>query len=128
MNATVNYVQNEKSAATRRSYAFDWDDFERWCRARAGNPLPAHQGIVAAYLADLAQRGMKAATIGRRCNAIAYYHRQAGHEPPTNAEVKAVMRGIRRSSGTAPAQKTAAIVRRMVDVCPAGPGVTTPCS
>jgi integrase len=85
-------------------------------------PLPAHAGIVAAYLSHLATIGRKASTIGRKASAIGYFHKLGGHEPPTNQEgVKAVIRGIRRSIGTAPVQKTAAtaaLVRRMIDLCP----------
>jgi len=118
----MSYAEAEKSAATRRAYACDWHDFEAWCRARGAGPLPAHPGLVGAYLSHLAGAGLKASTIGRRAAAIAYRHKLAGHEPPTNAEaVKAVMRGIRRTIGTAPDQKsaaTAAIVRRMIQVCP----------
>jgi hypothetical protein len=59
-------------------------------------------GIVAAYLSGLADSGRKASTIGRRAAAIGYRHKIAGHEPPTGSEaVKAVLRGIRRTIGSA---------------------------
>jgi len=66
---------------------------------------------------------MKASTISRRCAAIAYAHKLAGHrEPPSNAEtVKAVMRGIRRTIGTASTQKasaTAELISEMLKHCP----------
>ena len=84
--------------------------------------LPAHPGIVASCLSDLAQQGRKASTIGRRAASIGYHHKLAGHEPPTNQEtVKVVLRGIYRSIGTARAGKAAAtanIVRLMLDACP----------
>jgi integrase len=122
IDRTMSYAEAEKSAATRRAYASDWHDFEAWCSARGAAPLPAHQGLVGAYLAHLAGTGRKASTISRRAAAIAYRHKLAAHEPPTNAEgVRAIMRGIRRTIGTAPDQKaaaTAAIVRRMVEACP----------
>src|SRR5215472_3321442 len=109
IDATMAFAAAEKSAATRRAYATDWRDFAAWAAARGATPLPAHQGLVAAYLSDLAQSGRKASTIGRRAAGIAYRHKLAGHEPPTNAEgVKATLRGIRRSIGTARDQKAAA--------------------
>jgi hypothetical protein len=43
------------------------------CAARDACPLPAHQGIVAAYLSNLASTGRKASTIGRRCASIAWH-------------------------------------------------------
>jgi len=53
---------------------------------------------VAAYLASEAESGLKPSTISRRCAAIRYAHKLAGHEPPTNSEaVKATLRGIRRA-------------------------------
>ena len=69
---------------------------------RGATALPAHQGLVAAYLSSLADSGRKASTIGRRAAAIGYHHKMAGHEPPTGSEaVKAVLRGIRRTIGSA---------------------------
>jgi hypothetical protein len=40
---------------------------------------------VAAYLAHLADAGLKASTITQRCAEIAYAHRRQGLEPPTVA-------------------------------------------
>ena len=85
-----------------RGYASDWRDFAAWCALRGATALPAHVGIVAAYLSALAHSGRKSSTIGRRAAAIGYRHKLAGHEPPTNAEgVKAVLRGIRPTIGSA---------------------------
>jgi site-specific recombinase XerD len=121
IDATMAFAAAEKSAATRAAYASDWRDFAAWCAARGATPLPAHQGIVAAYLSWLAQSGRKSSTIGRRAAAIAHRHKLAGHEPPTNAEgVKATLRGIRRSIGTAREQKapaTAEVVGAMLKHC-----------
>lgn len=73
---------------------------------------------MAAYLAHLADSGLKSSTITRRCAAIAYAHRLSGLPPPTSAEpVKAVLRGISRRIGVAVAQKapaTARAISRMV--------------
>ena len=84
--------------------------------------LPAHVGIVAAYLSGLAQQGRKASTIGRRAAAIGYHHKMAGHEPPTNQEgVRAVLRGIRRTIGSArqgKAPATADVLKQMLALCP----------
>ena len=80
--------------------------------------LPAHVGIVAAYLSGLADSGRKASTIGRRAAAIGYHHKMAGHEPPTNQEgVKAVLRGIRRTIGTARAGKAPATADVLMARC-----------
>ena len=91
-------------------------------RPRGATALPAHVGIVAAYLSSLADSGRKASTIGRRAAAIGYHHKMAGHEPPTGSEgVKAVLRGIRRTIGAAKQGKapaTADLIGQMLALCP----------
>jgi hypothetical protein len=122
IDATVRFAEAEKAPATRAAYASDWRDFAAWCALRGATALPAHQGIVAAYLSAMADEGRRASTIGRRAAAIAYHHKIAGHEPPTNAEgVKAVLRGIRRTIGSAKQGKapaTADLLMQMVALCP----------
>jgi site-specific recombinase XerD len=122
VDATMAFAAAEKAASTRKAYATDWADFAAWCAQRGATPLPAHVGIVAAYLSSLASDGRKASTIGRRAAAIGYHHKLAGHEPPTNQEgVKVVLRGIRRTIGTARAGKapaTADVLGQMLDLCP----------
>jgi integrase len=123
IDATMAYAEAEKAASTREAYAADWKDFAIWCHARAATPLPARPGIVAAYLAHLATTGRKASTIGRRAASIAHHHKLAGIDPlPTASEgVKATLRGIRRTIGTATQGKAPAthdIIASMLDLCP----------
>jgi site-specific recombinase XerD len=122
IDATMAYAEAEKALATREAYASDWRDFAAWCALRGATTLPAHVGMVAAYLSGLADSGRKSSTIGRRAAAIGYHHKIAGHEPPTNQEgVKAVLRGIRRTIGTARAGKapaTADLIGQMLALCP----------
>jgi site-specific recombinase XerD len=122
IDATIAYAEAEKAAATRTAYAADWRDFALWCAARGATPLPAHVGIVAAYISNLASSGRKASTIGRRAAAIGHRHKLAGHEPPTGQEgVRAMLRGIRRTIGAARAGKapaTADILTAMLRLCP----------
>ena len=122
IDATMAYGAAEKALATRAAYLSDWRDFAAWCALRGATALPAHQGIVAAYLSWLADSGRKASTIGRRAAAIGYHHKIAGHEPPTNQEgVKAVLRGIRRTIGAAAQGKapaTADVFTTMLALCP----------
>jgi len=84
--------------------------------------MPAAPDTVAAFLAHEAQAGVKAATINRRTAAIRYAHRAAGLHDPTEGEtVSRVVRGIRRTIGTAQKQKspaTAEIVGAMLSHCP----------
>ena len=86
-----------------------------WCETKRVPALPAAPETVAAFLAAEANRGAKASTIGRRLAAIRYAHKLAGHEPPTNSEaVKATLRGIRRTAGSAPARKAPATADKVL--------------
>jgi hypothetical protein len=80
------YAEAEKAAATRAAYASDRHQFAVWCHTTAARPLPAHQGIVAAYLSHLGDTGRKASTIGRKCAAITGQHRLAGHRPAAHRQ------------------------------------------
>ena len=116
------YARNESSEATRRAYASDFSAFVAWCARVQAATLPAQAADVAAYLAELADRGTKASTIERRVAAIKYAHRMAGNASPTDDyAVKAVLRGIRRKIGIAKAGKspaTAALVMKMIRKLP----------
>jgi integrase len=78
---------------------------------------------VAAYIAECAGH-LKPGSIQRRSNAIAEAHKAAGVESPTHAAiVRNTLKGIRRTLGTAPAQKAAALtndIRAMVDAADDG--------
>lgn len=119
LEAAAGYARAARSAATRRAYRSDFALFSSWCEARRVPALPAAPETIAAFLAAEANRGTKVSTIGRRLAAIRYAHKLAGHEPPTNSEaVKATLRGIRRTAGSAPARKapaTADKILAMVD-------------
>jgi site-specific recombinase XerD len=111
------YARADKAAATRRAYRTDFAIFEAWCVER-GAALPASPATVAAFLAAEASR-VRPSTIGRRVAAIRYAHKLAGHPTPTDDEhVKATVRGIRRSLGTAPTKKAPATAERIVAMAP----------
>ena len=93
-----------------------------WCATQRRSPMPAEPETVALYITDLARSGRAASTIQRRLAAISQVHQLAGHVPPPTAdwEVRQVIQGIRRSLGTAPAQKEAVLtvtLRRLVASC-----------
>jgi integrase len=120
----MQFARAEKAPATRRAYRSDFAAFQSWCQGKGLAGLPAEPETIAAYLASEAERGIKAATIGRRVAAIRHAHKLAGHEPPTGSEiVKTTVRGIRRSIGAAKARKAplvAEAVRAMAQAAPAG--------
>src|SRR5262249_31784641 len=101
-NRARGYATAEKAAATRRAYGMDFLIFRVWCKERQLDAVPPSPTPVAAFLAHEASRNVKASTIGRRVAAIRYAHRLAGLDTPTDDErVKATVRGIRRTLGTA---------------------------
>ena len=117
IDAAHDFALAEKSTATRRAYRSDFAAFTAWCRARDAEPMPASPETVTAFLAAQATAGARASTISRKAAAIRYAHRLAGHALPTDTEaVKIVMRGIRRTIGTAPDQKSAATADRIADM------------
>jgi integrase len=116
------FAEQEKSEGTRRAYRSDWRIFLAWCRERRLDSMPAEPTTAARFLSHQATSGKKASTISRRAAAIAYAHKLAGFEPPTNIEtVRATVRGIRRSIGCAPVRKapaTADVIAAMLAHCP----------
>jgi site-specific recombinase XerD len=112
------YIRASKSENTIAAYQRDWRHFVTWCEERGLSALPAAPDTVAWYITDLAAT-RRPSTLQRRLAAISQAHQAAELEPPTRSlKVRSVMEGVRRSLGTAPAQKAAAtvdIVRQMVD-------------
>jgi integrase len=76
-----------------------------------------------AYIADCAGR-LKPGSIQRRLNAIAEAHKAAELDSPTHAGLmRNTLKGIRRTLGTAPAQKAPALtddIRAMVEAADTG--------
>ena len=117
------FIKASKAENTLRGYRSDWRAFCAWCEGHGVCPLPAAPDTVAAYSAECAGH-LKVGSIQRRLNAIAEAHKVAGLDSPTaSGMVKNVMKGIRRTLGTAPAQKAAAVtsdIRSMMDTADAG--------
>jgi site-specific recombinase XerD len=116
------YARRARSAATIRAYRTDWADFEAWCATQGASALPATPETVACYISSMADHH-KAATITRRLSAISQVHQIKGFESPTKNElVRSVLKGIRRTIGTAPAEKSPLVagdIREMVGSLPA---------
>src|SRR5262249_43472860 len=109
LKRAADLARQEKAVATRKSYRSDFDIFRNWCAARQIGALPASVESVAAFLAHEVENRKRPSTIGRRVAAIRYAHKLGGFPTPTDDErVKATMRGIRRTLGTAPRKKAAA--------------------
>jgi site-specific recombinase XerD len=119
--AAVDLAQAEKAASTRKANGTDFRLFRAWCDAKSVSALPAASETVAAYLAAEA-RTSRPSTLGRRVAAIRYAHKLAGLPLPTDAEcVKATMRGIRRTIGSARVRKAPAVAAKMLGMVATAP-------
>lgn len=116
------YADGAQSGRTRAAYVSAFRAFATWCEPRGAAIMPAEPTTVAAYLADMADRGRKAATIDLHVAAITAVHRAAGFDPPTSAgAVRATIKGIRRAIGSKVNRKapaTAEAVKRMLKKIP----------
>src|ERR1700722_18128469 len=100
------YAVDGRADATKRAYVSDFASFEVWCAEQGLPNAPTTPAAVAVYLASLADAGRKASTIERALAGIAWAQRSRGYEwQKAHPAIAAVMSGIRRRNGTAPAQK-----------------------
>jgi site-specific recombinase XerD len=125
LTATADLLLDASLAAnTRRAYQSDWRLFCAWCDTHGLASLPATPSTIVLYITELATvQHRKVTTIERRLAAIRKAHRTARLISPTeDIAVEQTMRGIRRSYGTQPKGKAAAvtdIVRAMIETLPA---------
>jgi site-specific recombinase XerD len=111
------FARRARAKSTVRCYETDWSDFSEWCARQQACSLPASPETVACYISAMAEH-YKASTIQRRLSAISQCHQVKGFESPTKNEiVRSVLKGIRRTLGTAPNEKAplvAADLREMI--------------
>ncbi len=97
-----------RAPATRRSYGSAWRRFDRWAVARGIVPFPASPETACLYLASLVADGRTVATIAQALVAVGQVHRDGGQvSPADDAQVRRVLRGIRRRQGVAQETKAA---------------------
>lgn len=100
-----------------RAYASALRSYEAWCRQRGLVAVPAEVITVVDFLSAEADAGRKASSIAQKAAAIRWAHKTAGYQSPTELEpVINVMRGIRRSVGSAPKQKQPATAERIISI------------
>ena len=123
MEQAREFIRASKAESTLRGYRSDWRHFCAWCDRHGVCLLPASPEVVASYIAEYASF-LRVGSIQRRLNAIAEAHKAAGLESPTaTGIVKNTMKGIRRTKGTAPEQKTPTLtddIRAMVEAAGTG--------
>jgi len=96
-------IEAELAPSTREMYASAWRQWERWCRGRGLDALPAAPEALAAFLAERAETGLTFGTLDGYCSGIAHRHHEEGLPDPTvHVVVRRVRRGLRRVMGVAP--------------------------
>jgi site-specific recombinase XerD len=102
-------TREAKSAATRRAYRSDFEQFRIWCDQHDETSLPATTATVVAYLGFMASAGRKVSTISRALVSINLAHRAAGVEesPRATIAVKETLKGLRRKLGVTKNKKLA---------------------
>ena len=96
-------IEADLAPSTRAMYAGAWRQWERWCRGRGLDALPAAPEALAAYLTERAEAGLTFGTLDGYCSGIAHRHFQEGLSDPTaDVVVRRVRRGLRRIMGVAP--------------------------
>lgn len=100
----ADYVRAALSDSSRRAYRSDLKHFLAW-----GGTIPANPEAVAVYLAAHADQH-SIATLARRLVSIGKAHTANSLQSPTNSElVRATLRGIRHTHGSAQRQVSPAI-------------------
>ncbi len=99
------FAEASISPNTRRAYSTAWRSYLAWCKAKALDPMQVE--VVALYLADEAQ--VKAlSTLEVALAAITQAFGLMGIErPASDARVRRVLKGIRRTLGPRPQAKKA---------------------
>jgi site-specific recombinase XerD len=122
---TAKFICAAKACSTRKAYAADLADFQRFAIRHSLPFLPSTPETVVLYIVDLASR-LSVATIRRRMAAITSAHREAGYtdspaSPRRHYVVREVLAGMKRTLGTAQ-QGTAPLltgdIRRIVAATP----------
>ena len=118
VDATMAFAEAEKAASTRRGLRQRLRRLRRMVPRSRCQPAAGSRRDRRRVSRPLRPDGLKASTIGRRVAAIADWHKAAGCDPvPTSSEaVRAVMRGIRRTIGTAPDRKSPVTAEALGDL------------
>jgi site-specific recombinase XerD len=102
--SVTDYLRASLSDNSRRAYRADLEHFLSW-----GGTIPATPEMIAVYLAAHAEQHA-VATLARRLVSIGKAHTAQALPSPTGTElVKATMRGIRRTHGSAQRQVAPAV-------------------
>ena len=95
------------SAETLRAYSTYWLRWQSWAQSRGLEPLPADPAQVAGFITDLAEAGVRIATVRMALAALKAVHRDAGlPDPTTGDELRRVWKELRSADREVQRQPT----------------------
>lgn len=119
--ALLEHVKEGYAPNTLRAYRADMEEFISYCTAIGASPLPADPFVVAEFLMQATECGIKASTVRRKASSISAIHRLSYLEDPTkHPEVKITIRKVNRKLGTRFKQAhpiNGDLLERMLDSC-----------
>ena len=121
LNDLLEHVRDGYANNTLRAYRADMEEFIVYCAMHEASPLPADPFVVAQFLIEATNYGIKASTIRRKVCSISAVHRLSYFEDPTkHPEVKIAVRKVNRKLGTRFKQAypiNRDLLERMLSVC-----------
>ncbi len=120
---TAEAIKAGVAPATRRAYAHDLAEYERWCASVGRLAIPAAPQTFPEYARHLRDLGKAPRTIQRAFGAIRTAHRLVGATPPDGKAAASVVRGYRQQralAGIRTRKAAAAVVdtiRSLAEAC-----------
>ncbi|MBI28803.1 MAG: Tyrosine recombinase XerD [Alphaproteobacteria bacterium MarineAlpha5_Bin11] len=98
----LEYIDSSISKNTARAYQSDWADFNKFCKYKGYQSLPAKYETIGEYLVYCADTlNLKPSTISRRIAAIVRTHRDNKHPLDTKHKyIRPTLQGIKRKKGS----------------------------
>ena len=104
------YADATHSIRTRQRYLEQYRVWERWCRLKGVNALPATVDALATHVVERADAGIRASTIVQMVSALRWMHDAHDYPSPTDdIDLKRLVQGIRRDQAAAPAAQVAGL-------------------
>jgi integrase len=105
------------SESTKKFYRIDFRIFSDYCKSLGIEPIPSSPENIANFLSMEASYGIKPATLVRRLAAIKMAHEVLSLPNPTQHKiVRSVLKGIKRTMGTAPNKKAPITADRLESI------------
>ena len=114
------YIDASITNSTKKAYRSDWEDFEKFCKFKNYQSLPAKYQTIGEYLVYLSDdKNRKPSTIERRISAILKKHRLNQHPLDTKHKfIRPTLEGIKVKKGnkiTKSKPISVSILKKMID-------------